>query len=218
MAEPIFKLREVASGRPYLILPGDNTAGRNEDAAIRLADDSISRRHAVFHNREDGLWVEDLASTNGTFVEGYRIGNPVKLRLGDVVRLGEVDFRIDPEVGPAGAAVQPELPPPTIPWETFQRKTDKIPAADVAEVRRAVAGAVPAAPVAKTVPARSGAFPGGSLFSQPETPPPVAPVPAPVAGTLPPLRPGRRLFWFFIGLLLGLIGGLLLARWLFLHG
>ena len=52
-------------------------------------DDYASTRHAEFSPGIDGTWfVEDLASTNGTHVNGERIENPTRLSVGDEVRIG----------------------------------------------------------------------------------------------------------------------------------
>ena len=46
--------------------------------------------------RRDGIWVEDIGSTNGTFVNGIRLTRERKLTPGDVVRIGETDLRFEP--------------------------------------------------------------------------------------------------------------------------
>ena len=58
-------------------------------------DDFTSARHARFEARGDGLWVEDLGSTNGTFVNGARVTTPRRLRKGDIVRVGQTDLRVE---------------------------------------------------------------------------------------------------------------------------
>ncbi|HZG36634.1 MAG TPA: FHA domain-containing protein [Gaiellaceae bacterium] len=60
-------------------------------------DDFASAQHARFEPRRDGLWVEDVGSTNGTFVNGARVTTPRRLRGGDVVRVGQTDLRVDVE-------------------------------------------------------------------------------------------------------------------------
>ena len=63
--------------------------GRGNDAAIRLDDDYVSTRHAVI-NHGDGQWyVEDLGSTNGTYVGSTRITQPTSIALGTQVRIGK---------------------------------------------------------------------------------------------------------------------------------
>ena len=70
--------------------------GRGAENAVRLdGDDFVSSRHAVLEPRPDGLWVEDLGSTNGTLVNGARVTTARLLQAGDVVRIGQTDLRVD---------------------------------------------------------------------------------------------------------------------------
>jgi hypothetical protein len=63
--------------------------GRGNDAAIRLDDDYVSTRHARIAANEDQWYVEDLGSTNGTYVGSTRITQPTTLTLGSQVRIGK---------------------------------------------------------------------------------------------------------------------------------
>lgn len=63
--------------------------GRGNDAAIRLDDDYVSTRHARVAASDDQWFVEDLGSTNGTYVGGVRITQPTTLTLGMQVRIGK---------------------------------------------------------------------------------------------------------------------------------
>jgi len=70
--------------------------GRGAENAIRLdGDDFVSTRHALLEPRPDGLWVEDVGSTNGTFVNGARVTTARHLVEGDVVRIGKTDLRVE---------------------------------------------------------------------------------------------------------------------------
>lgn len=70
--------------------------GRGAENAVRLdGDDFVSNRHAVLEPRPDGLWVEDIGSTNGTFVNGARVTTARLLRAGDIVRIGQTDLRVE---------------------------------------------------------------------------------------------------------------------------
>jgi len=70
--------------------------GRGAENAIRLdGDDFVSTRHALLEPRPDGLWVEDVGSTNGTFVNGARVTTARHLVEGDVVRIGKSDLRVE---------------------------------------------------------------------------------------------------------------------------
>ena len=63
--------------------------GRGTDAAIRLDDDYVSTRHARFATNGEQWFVEDLGSTNGTYLGSQRITSPVPVGLGIQVRLGK---------------------------------------------------------------------------------------------------------------------------------
>lgn len=63
--------------------------GRGPDAAIRLDDDYVSTRHARIAASGDQWFVEDLGSTNGTYVGQLRINQPTTLTLGTQVRIGK---------------------------------------------------------------------------------------------------------------------------------
>jgi pSer/pThr/pTyr-binding forkhead associated (FHA) protein len=70
--------------------------GRGAENPVRLdGDDFVSSRHAVLEPRPDGLWVEDLGSTNGTFVNGARVTTARLLQSGDVVRIGQTDLQVE---------------------------------------------------------------------------------------------------------------------------
>jgi pSer/pThr/pTyr-binding forkhead associated (FHA) protein len=69
--------------------------GGQNDVAID-GDEFASARHVRFEPRRDGVWVHDLGSTNGTFVNGVRIDGARRLAPGDIVRVGETDLRFEP--------------------------------------------------------------------------------------------------------------------------
>ena len=63
--------------------------GRGNDAAIRLDDDYVSTRHARIAASGDQWFVEDLGSTNGTYIGSVRITQPTTITLGTQVRIGK---------------------------------------------------------------------------------------------------------------------------------
>ena len=70
--------------------------GRGGQNEVPLdGDEFASAQHARFESRRDGFWVEDIGSTNGTFVNGARVTTPRRLSKGDVVRVGQTDFRVE---------------------------------------------------------------------------------------------------------------------------
>jgi len=63
--------------------------GRGNEAAIRLDDDYVSTRHARIASSGEQWFVEDLGSTNGTYVGNSRISQATTLQLGTQVRIGK---------------------------------------------------------------------------------------------------------------------------------
>ncbi|HEX5656872.1 MAG TPA: GGDEF domain-containing protein [Polyangiales bacterium] len=71
----------------------DAVLGRGEDADLRIQDPSLSRTHARFERDGDTLTVTDLESMNGTFVEGQRVRETLRLKSGEQLTLGNVVVR-----------------------------------------------------------------------------------------------------------------------------
>jgi pSer/pThr/pTyr-binding forkhead associated (FHA) protein len=68
--------------------------GRGSDAAIRLDDDYVSTRHARIASSGDQWFVEDLGSTNGTYIGAHRLTQPTTLELGSRVRIGKTTLEL----------------------------------------------------------------------------------------------------------------------------
>ncbi|QOC21383.1 EAL domain-containing protein [Wenzhouxiangella sp. AB-CW3] len=68
--------------------------GRHPDCTVNLSVDRISRRHARIEQHDAGLVIEDLGSTNGTYVNHQQINAPTALRVGDVLHLADHEFRL----------------------------------------------------------------------------------------------------------------------------
>jgi hypothetical protein len=79
----------------YAIDSAAITIGRGGQNTIALEDDFASASHAVVEPRQDGVWLEDVGSTNGTYLNGVKLSRPRKLTPGDLVRVGETDFRFE---------------------------------------------------------------------------------------------------------------------------
>jgi pSer/pThr/pTyr-binding forkhead associated (FHA) protein len=102
-------LRSAATGRLVVVRspdlnPGEDyevdsaqlTIGRGGQNDIAIGSDEFaSARHARFEPRHDGVWVQDLGSTNGTYLNGARLEHPRRLTQGDIVRVGETDLRYE---------------------------------------------------------------------------------------------------------------------------
>ena len=80
-----------------------------QDADLVLEDPEVSRRHAVLRRSGESVVIEDLDSTNGTFVEGERIRKPVTVGPGDQVRVGRTTLEIEPDWRAAETVVSPAL-------------------------------------------------------------------------------------------------------------
>ena len=70
-------------------LTGPTEIGRGDGCAIRLQDTYVSQMHARLADRDGSWYVEDLGSTNGTYLNDRRVEAPVEVRAGDVVRVGK---------------------------------------------------------------------------------------------------------------------------------
>lgn len=88
--------------------------GRATPGPGGLAGDSeISRVHArVYHDPSGQLVIEDLRSTNGTYVNGARIASPTALRAGDQVRFGQTTVTVEGGAADAGATAVGAVMPP----------------------------------------------------------------------------------------------------------
>jgi hypothetical protein len=72
------------------------TFGRSSHNDVQLKrDEYASSSHARLEPRRDGVWLEDVGSTNGTYLNGIRLTSPKRLSPGDVVRIGETELRYE---------------------------------------------------------------------------------------------------------------------------
>ncbi|MGC5245843.1 FHA domain-containing protein [Gordonia sp. DT219] len=83
--------RDKRPGRETISLAGVQSIGRTPDNDIVVSDVLASRHHARVLTRPDGLYIEDLRSVNGTYVNGQRVSR-VRLTDGNVVTIGNSDF------------------------------------------------------------------------------------------------------------------------------
>jgi pSer/pThr/pTyr-binding forkhead associated (FHA) protein len=133
------------------------TIGRDMNNDVVINDAEVSRNHGRLTSQSGGYLIEDLASTNGTFVNGQRLIGPKLLNPGDVIGLGETIVMEYSYVADAGATVVASAPAPRMMPEP------------------------PTAPPAAPEPAPMMApEPPPAPMMAPEPPPMMAPEPAPV--------------------------------------
>lgn len=69
--------------------------GRADDSRIALTDEYCSNRHARLTRRADGRWIlEDMGSTNGTFLNERKVTGPTVIGIGDVLRVGRTEIEL----------------------------------------------------------------------------------------------------------------------------
>ena len=136
------RLVDAAGQREHLLHQGENTVGR-ENTDVLLADPTVSRRHALLILDSGKCRVEDLGSTNGTYVAGKQIqqGERVELVDGAELKFGSVVLFLKL---PASAG------------EAVEAAEEEAPAESPAEVEEAEPAAPEVSPVARLVSADPG--------------------------------------------------------------
>jgi pSer/pThr/pTyr-binding forkhead associated (FHA) protein len=127
-ANPLFKLTMRQGPRPdqvFELFKDVHTVGREAGNDIIINDPQVSRHHARMTLQGNAYILEDLGSTNGTFVNGRRVTGPVALSAGDMIGLGDtvvlaVSSAADAAVTQVGRvpttpSMQPARPQPAAP-------------------------------------------------------------------------------------------------------
>ncbi|MBA3819671.1 MAG: FHA domain-containing protein [Deltaproteobacteria bacterium] len=113
-AEPVLMIeRGPGAGGRRTLAPPDSmlVIGRGDDADWVILDEDLSRTHAEIRRGWDGVWLRDLASKNGTQLDGQRVTGEVALQDGARIALGELVLRFtDPAERHLRGAVS--VPPP----------------------------------------------------------------------------------------------------------
>ena len=92
----VLKSDAIDENTEFVLDSAGISIGRGNPNDVRLdADEYASANHARVEPRRDGVWIEDIGSTNGTYVNGVRLSRPRKLAIGDLVRVGETDLRFE---------------------------------------------------------------------------------------------------------------------------
>ena len=169
------------------------TIGRDMNNDVVINDAEVSRNHGRLTSQSGGYLIEDLASTNGTFVNGQRLIGPKLLNPGDVIGLGETIVMEYSYVADAGATVVASAPPPRMMAEP---PTAPPAAPEPAPMMYTPPDPAPAPMMSQDAYSTgSGMGMGASPSPTPAAPPPMAPPPsaAPMGATpMTPAKPSNR--------------------------
>jgi pSer/pThr/pTyr-binding forkhead associated (FHA) protein len=74
---------------------GGITIGRAPSSEVQIEDGFASGHHARLYGRNGNVYIEDMNSTNGTYVNGRRLSEPARLGPDDRIRIGDTEFRLE---------------------------------------------------------------------------------------------------------------------------
>ena len=94
--DPWGHLIEARGPRRLAITKNRSLVGRSRRADLMLGDDSVSRTHALLWHDAGGRWIQDLASSNGSTLNGAAVHGPALLHDGDVLGFGTARFSYRP--------------------------------------------------------------------------------------------------------------------------
>src|SRR4051812_40037007 len=109
MPPQLIGLRGSLIGQVVPLGLADAVLGRDASSTIVVADQTVGRRHAAVRPSAGGYVIEDLGSTNGTFVNDVRISGPTPLKSGDTIRIGEQLLRFESTAGQPKVAAPPRM-------------------------------------------------------------------------------------------------------------
>jgi predicted component of type VI protein secretion system len=194
----IFVEQKPMEGREQSLQAGA-TIGR-EGCDVNLMDPEVSRRHAAIRGDDRSLAIEDLGSTNGTYVNGVRISSVTVLSAGDEVRLGNTVWAIR-STAPAGAgqtsvgSAMPAAPEVTaaraIPTDIQTPAPAPAPAPQPTTAQAVPAAAAAPAPAAAQQPAQPAAPSSAPVGRRGDVEQPPEVAPSAIRRVLPPPAPGQ---------------------------
>ena len=97
LATPILRLRSGPNAGKVYDVRSALRLGRHPYNEVSLEDPAISRYHCWITHEMGAVLIEDLASVNGTFVNGARVLHRVALKAGDVIRVGTTQMTFSEE-------------------------------------------------------------------------------------------------------------------------
>jgi hypothetical protein len=146
-------------GKVFPLMKNEVTIGRDINNEIVINDAEVSRKHCRLVMSEDTFSIEDLGSTNGTWVSERRISGQHLLRNGETIRLGDnitliyemVGFDADATIASAGSTAQPQQRQAPPPQQQYQQPPQQYqqPPPRQAPPRQQYGGQVPPAAVPK---------------------------------------------------------------------
>jgi hypothetical protein len=95
-------LSEGLTGKAHELKVEKTTLGRVDDNTFSIPEASVSSHHCEILLRGSDIVLRDLNSTNGTFINGQQIAGEVVLKPGQIIRLGQVEMRLE-DAGPKPA-------------------------------------------------------------------------------------------------------------------
>lgn len=96
-------IRGRSASTAVKLADGTTTAGRGEDCGLRIRSSQVSRKHCELFEKHGMLLVKDLASANGTFVNGAKVDGQRVMEPGDELGIGPIVFRVEKIGQPAPA-------------------------------------------------------------------------------------------------------------------
>ncbi|MEO1378254.1 MAG: FHA domain-containing protein [Cyanobacteria bacterium J06635_10] len=90
----VYVTTNLRDGKSHSLLQSQHTwiIGRDRNSGIHLNNQYVSRRHAAIRYIEQGFYLIDFNSTNGTYINGEQIYQPTKLEDGDIIQVGNITF------------------------------------------------------------------------------------------------------------------------------
>jgi len=179
---------EVAGRPPFEIRPGESIVGRSRLAQVHIPESTVSRQHArILLSPIGEVTVEDLGSSNGTYVNNEKIEGRRRLSDGDRIHVGDAELRVRivAPVAPSEATVRMTLPP-------MSAKPEAAPAAPAAPPPPSPADspyATPPAPLPVDAEMAPPSAAGRPSAPPPRIDPPLQPPPA--ARPVPPPAPPK---------------------------
>jgi predicted component of type VI protein secretion system len=106
-------LSEGFTGKAHELTVEKTTIGRVDDNTFPIPEGSVSSHHCEVLLRGSDVIIHDLNSTNGTFVNGHQITGEAPLKPGQILRLGQVEMRLE-DAASAQKAAPKKLPDQTM--------------------------------------------------------------------------------------------------------